>query len=123
MTDDAPTEVPLEDRPISTRYYLVAREWADLDAAAHIQEELKTTVLEQKKTALIKANPGLAENKAERVVKSSPEWEAYIRKMCDARGAANLLKQRMKFWEMRHREWVGANADARVELRLGAGDP
>jgi hypothetical protein len=115
--------LPEEDRPISSRYYEVAKLWADLDAAAHIQEELKSTVLEQKKTELIKANPGLAENKAERIVKSSKDWEAYIRKACDARGAANLLKQRMKYWEMRHREWVGANADARAELRLGAGDP
>jgi hypothetical protein len=121
MSDVQP--LPAKDRPISTQFYMVAKQWADLDAAAHIQEELKSTVLEQKKTELIKANPGLAENKAERVVKSSKEWEAYIRKMCDARGAANLVKQRMKYLEMRHREWVGANADARAELRLGAGDP
>jgi len=115
--------LPAKDRPISSQYYEVAKQWADLDSAAHIQEEMKTTILEQMKSELIKKNPGIAENKAERVVKSSPEWEAYIRKMCRDRGAANLLKQRMKYWEMRHREWVGANADARAELRLGGGDP
>src|SRR5262245_23547991 len=59
--------------PISEQYRELAEQWSDLDAAAHIDEELKSTLLEQKKTALIKLNPGLAENKAERVVKSSPE--------------------------------------------------
>jgi len=114
--------LPAKDRPISSQYYEIAKQWADLDSAAHIQEELKSTYLEQWKTKLIKANPGIAENKAERHVKSSPEWEAYIRKTCDMRGAANLLKVRMRYFEMRHREWIGANADARAELRLGAGD-
>ena len=109
--------------PISEQYRELAEQWSDLDAAAHIDEELKSTLLEQKKTALIKLNPGLAENKAERVVKSSPEWEKYIRTMCANRAAANKLKQRLKYLEMRHREWIGKNADARAEMRLGTGDP
>ena len=117
------TEIPAANRPISEQYRIVAKEWADADAAAHILEELKSTVLEQKKTELIKHNPGIAENKAERVVKSDPSWERYIREMCKHRAAANLLKAKLRYWEMRHREWIGANADARQELRLGAGDP
>jgi len=29
----------------------------------------------------------------------------------------------LKYLEMRHREWIGKNADARAEMRLGTGDP
>src|SRR5262245_37422605 len=115
--------LPANDRPISEQYREAAEQWADLDAAAHIMEELKTTTLEQMKTKLIKTNPGLAENKAERHVKASPEWEQYIRKMCDSRIAANKVKQELEYLKMRHREWIGKNADARQEMRLGTGDP
>jgi hypothetical protein len=117
------SELPADDRPISEQYREAARKWSDADSAAHIMEELKSTTLEQKKTALIKTNPGLAENKAERIIKSSPEWELYVREMCECRYHANRLKQRMEYLKMRHREWIGANADARAEYKLGAGDP
>jgi tRNA nucleotidyltransferase/poly(A) polymerase len=115
--------LPPKDRPISEQYRVLANQWADLDAAAHIKEEMKTVTLEQMKTTLIKANPGLAENKAERVVKSSKEWEVYVRTMCADRAAANKIKQKLEYLKMRHREWVGKNADARQEMRLGVGDP
>lgn len=111
-------ELPARDRPISEQFRLVAREWADQENAAHILEELKTTTLEQRKSIIIAANPGLAENKAERLAKASPEWEQYIRSMCEARGKANLLRQKMKYIEMRHREWIAGDANARAERKL-----
>jgi|SRR5215467_5813142 len=113
----------MDDWPISEQYRVLAEQWSDLDAAATIMEELKSTTLEQRKTELLKSNPGLAENKAERHVKSSPEWEQYIRSMCVKRAAANKVKQKLEYLRMRHREWIGKNADARQEMRLGAGDP
>ena len=60
----------------------------------------------------------MAENKAERLVKASPEWERYIRDMCAHRGTANLLRQKLEYIRMKHREWIAANADARDERRL-----
>src|SRR5262245_56396765 len=98
-------QVPAKDRPISEQFRIVSKEWADAENAAHILEELKTTTLEQKKNKLIEANPGMADNAAERVTKASPEWEEYIKTMCKHRGTANLLRQKLKWLEMRHREW------------------
>jgi len=115
------SELPEAEKPISEKFRVAAKKWAQADSAAHIMEEMKTTTLEQMKTKLIAANAGMAENKAERLVKASKEWEAYIRKMCSFRSSANFLRQEVEYQRMRHREWVGANADARAEQRLSTG--
>lgn len=122
-------ELPRDQRPLSEQFRIIAKKWADADNAAHLMDELKTTVLAQKKTALIaenfkgqqlmKDNPReMTDAKAERLVKSSADWEKYIRDMCKARSTANLLKQQLKYIEMRHREWISADANARKEMGL-----
>jgi hypothetical protein len=116
-------ELPHNERPISEQYRIVAKLWANAESAAHLLEETKTTTLEEKKCALIAANPSLAENKAERLAKADPEWREFIEEMCAARAKANFLKVKLEYIRMRHREWIGANADARAEMRLGGGDP
>jgi hypothetical protein len=59
-------------------------------------EELKTTDLEQRKTRLIEQLGDMAECKAERMVKASPEWQQRIRQMCEARAQANKLRARLE---------------------------
>src|SRR5262245_15760748 len=117
------SSLPAKERPISEQFRIVAKQWAEADAAAHLMEELKTTTLEQKKSAIIEANPGMAENKAERWAKSSDAWEQYIRSMCAHRSTANLLRQKLEYLRMKHREWIASNADARDERRLGEMHP
>src|SRR5262245_3409628 len=112
------SQVPKSERPISEEYRIVAKKFVALDNAARVLEELKTTVLEESKSKLIAANPDLSETKAERLAKSAPEWRQYLEKMCAARGEANLLRQQLTYITMKHREWVGRNADARQEQRL-----
>jgi len=112
------------NQPISEQFRLVAKAWADAESAAHLLEETKTTVLEQRKTKLIEASAAkVSEAAAERLVKSSKEWAEFVHGMCRARSKANLLKVKMRYVEMRHREWIGHNADARQEMRLGVVDP
>jgi hypothetical protein len=130
-------EMKPEERPLSERYRLLGEQWADADGAANLLEELKTATLEQRKTKVIMADmeaqraaaiPGeitavreIPDNKAERIVKASPEWESYIRQMCNARAAANKLRVQMEGLKLEHSEWTARDANARHEARLTRG--
>ncbi len=105
-------------KPISERFRIIADEWADQDCAAFILDEMKTATLAKMKVDLIEANPGMADNAADRIARASEAWAQYIRDMAEARRKANRLKGQMKELEMRHREWIGRDATARAEMRL-----
>lgn len=104
----------MTDRPLSEQYRLVAKEWLDAEGAATLLEELKSVTLAQRMQAL--GDVPVAH--AERAVKSSPEWEDYIRKMVAARTQASLLKCKLEYIRMRHSEQQSAEATARAERRL-----
>ena len=111
-------EMPEHERPISEQFRIVAKNWADADAAASLREELKSTTLEKMKSDIVTAQGPLPDNTATRLAKCSPDWEKYIRAMCADRAKANLLRVQMEYLKMRHREWIGADATARAEMRL-----
>src|SRR5690349_4839677 len=69
------------DVPVSEQYRLAALDWVSVDAAARMLEEGKTTYLAQQIAKL----GDMAHAKAERIVKSSPEWADYIKKMVNAK--------------------------------------
>ena len=100
--------------PVSEQFRLKALEWADLDAAARMLEEGKTTYLAQRKTAL----GDIPDNKAEKEVKASADWADYIKKMVRAKTAANRAKIEMEFMRMRFSEWQSQEANARAERKL-----
>lgn len=117
---DNVTTLPESDRPLSEQYRIVARAWADADSAASLLEELKGATLEQRKASVMsESGKPMPENRAERLVKSSPEWERYIREMCSARSKAGKLRAQLEYFRMRHSEWMAADANARAEMRLG----
>ena len=111
-------DMPRDQRPLSEQFRLVAKRWVEADGAAHLMEEMKTTVLEQKKTAYIAKHGDMPDAKVERIVKSSHEWEVYIKTMCKQRTDANLLKRQMDYINMKHREMISADANARKEMGL-----
>lgn len=102
------------DVPISEQYRLAARDWVDMDAAARMLEEGKTTYLAQ----LMAKLGDIPVSKAEREVKSSPEWSDYIKKMVNAKTAANRQKVELDFLKMRHMENVSTEANARSERKF-----
>lgn len=110
--------IPEREQPLSEQFRLVALAWADADAAANLQEELKTTTLEQWKTELILAQGDMPDSHAERKVKAQPRWEAYIRQMCKDRAEANKRKVQLEYLKMRYHEQQSAEATARAERRL-----
>ena len=102
------------DTPISEQYRLKALDWVEVDAAARMLEEGKTTYLAQQKTR----HGDVSEAKAEKLVKASPEWSDYIKKMVNAKTAANRAKVDLDYLKMRHMENTSAEANARSERKL-----
>lgn len=117
ISQRAVASLPKNEQPISEQFRIVAKQWCDADAAASLMEELKTTTLEKLKSRLLEAGP-MADNTATRLAKSHPDWDQYIREMCKHRADANRLKCQMEYIRMRHREWIGADATARAEMKL-----
>jgi hypothetical protein len=112
-------EMPERERPISEQFRLVALSFVDAEAAADLREEMKTTTLEQMKTAIIEREGPMADNRAERLAKSSQDWIDYIKAMCADRANANKLKYQLEYIRMRFNEWQSHEATARHESRLG----
>jgi hypothetical protein len=102
------------DTPISERYRMAALDWVAMDAAARMLEEGKTTYLAQQKALL----GDMPDSKAERMVKSSPEWADYIKKMVNSKTAANRQRVELDFLKMRHMERSSEEATARAERKL-----
>lgn len=102
------------DTPISEQYRLAAMDWVAMDAASRMLEEGKTTYLAQQKARL----GDMPDSKAEKLVKSSPEWADYIKKMVNAKTAANRQKVELDFLRMRHMERTSEEANARSERKL-----
>ena len=102
------------NQPISEQYRIAAKAWVDADSAARMLEESKTAVLSQK----MKALGDVPAAHAERDVKASPEWHAWIKSMVEAKTAANLAKVKLEYIKMRFSEWQSTNADKRAEMRM-----
>jgi hypothetical protein len=110
--------MPAKEQPISEQFRIVAKQWCDADAAASLMEELKTTTLEKMKSDLIERDGPMPDNTATRLAKCNSEWTDYLTQMCKHRAEANRLKCQMEYIRMRHREWIGADATARAEMKL-----
>ncbi len=102
------------NQPPSELYRLAAKQWVDLDSAARLLEETKSAVLSQRQKAL----GDMPAAHSEREVKASLEWADYIKRMVDARTAANLAKVRMEWCRMRFSEWISMDATRRAEMKL-----
>lgn len=120
----ASVTIPQRDRPLSEQFRLVALEFADADAAATLLEELKSATLEKLKGKVMATHDGsMPESKAERLAKSGPEWETYVRQMCEARAKATKKRLQLAYIKMQFTEWQAADASARAEYKLGRMGP
>ena len=98
----------------SEMYRLAAKDWVARDGAARLLEDSKSAVLAQRMQAL----GNLPTSHAERDIKASEEWMAYIKVTVEARTQANLAKVKMEWTKMRFSEWQSENANKRAEMRL-----
>jgi hypothetical protein len=106
------------NQPISEQYRTAANLWVDADAAASLLEETKSAYFADMTSKLISENIKLAVNRAEVLVKSSPQWKDHVTKMVEARRQANLYKVQMEFLRMRFQELMSQEATHRAESRL-----
>lgn len=110
MTDTAADS----NQPWSEQFRLVAKRWVDAEAAASLLEDTKSAVLAEK----VQGHSDKPVNRAEALVKASPEWKDHVTKIVNARKEANRLKVQMEFIRMKFNEWQSANATKRAEMRL-----
>lgn len=109
------TDMPAKDRPLSEEFRIIAKEWADLDAAANILEQTKSAVLSQMMAKLGE----MPVSHAERQVKSTVEWSDHVKAIVDARHLADKKRLQLEYIRMKFQEWQSANANMRHEARLG----
>lgn len=100
--------------PLSEQWRLAARRWVDLEAAANLLEESKTTCFAQQ----VVTQHSTTVARAELNVRSSDMWADYIDKMCAARANANLAKIEMTVINMRFWEQNSSEANRRKEMGL-----
>jgi len=102
------------DMPVSEQYRLAASKWVHTDAAARMLEEGKSAYVAQQITKL----GDMPHAKAERIVKASKEYSDYIKKMVNAKTAANEMREELAWLKMRHMERNSEEASARAERKL-----
>lgn len=102
------------DTPISEQFRIAALEWADLDNAARMLDEGKTTYLAQQKALL----GDIPDSHAEKQVKASQPWADYIKNMVRTKTLANKARVEVDYLKMKFQEWQSAEANARSERRL-----
>jgi hypothetical protein len=100
--------------PVSEQYRIVAKKWVDADAAASLLEESKSSFLAKMMTE----HGDMPVSRAEMNVKSSVEWQEYIKSMVEARQKAALLKVQLEYIRMRFSEEQSYEATKRAEMKL-----
>ena len=103
------------NEPWSEVYRRAGYKWRDLEAAAQLLEETKSSLMAQKQTAL---GGDLPVNRAEQTVKASPDWMEHLRKIVEARKKANGAKIDLEYCRMKFNEWQSAEANHRIEAKL-----
>lgn len=104
----------MDDRPWSEQYRIAGEDWAEKEAAASLLEDAKSAVMAQMQSALGE----MPVNRAEQIVKASPEWSEYIERTVESRKSANLARVNMEVMRMKFTEWQNAEANQRTEARL-----
>lgn len=95
-------------------YRLAGEAWADLDAAANLLEDTKSSVMAQRQAEL----GDIPVNRAEQIVKASPSWIEHIQVIVEARKKANYAKVNLEAVKMEFMIYNNREANARTEARL-----
>jgi len=100
--------------PFSERFRVAAEAWVDAENAAQLLEDTKSIVMAQRQAQL----GDIPVNRAEQMIKASPDWETYVKAIVKARTEANLAKVRMETERLRFMENQSREANARAEMKL-----
>jgi len=100
--------------PFSERFRIAAEDWVDKENAAQLLEDTKSIVMAQRQAQL----GDIPVNRAEQMIKASPDWKRYVETIIDARKEANLAKVKMEFERLRFMENQSREASTRAEMKL-----
>lgn len=103
-----------DNLPWSEQFRIVSKKWVDAEAAASLMEDTKSSVMAERMLAL----GDMPVNRAEMIVKASPEWKEHLQIMNMHRQAANRLQAQKEYVRMKFMEWQSENANKRAEMRL-----
>jgi hypothetical protein len=108
------TDERSEPQYVSEVFRTNAKEWVELDKAARMLEECKSSFFSQR----MLEQGDIPVNRAEINVKASEVWTGYLESMVKARSDANLLKVKLEYLRMRFQERMSQEANARAERKL-----
>jgi hypothetical protein len=111
-------EMPKHEQSLSEQYRLIGLQWVEADRKAKMKEELKSAELSKIKQRLMAERGDMADNRADRIARTLPEWTEYVTEMVRLRAEADALEIQKIALRMKHSEWIGRNADARAEMGL-----
>jgi len=118
MLDD----IPEHEQPVSERFRLARKKWADLDAEAKQLEKCKETAFDELVLQLMQCafdnSERIRESDIKREVRTSKAWKEYLSRMIEARRIANHAKAEADALDMRKTEIAQKNAAARDEKRF-----
>jgi hypothetical protein len=103
-----------ENRPIHEIFWEAGEDWADKERAAHLLEETKSAIMAQKQAML----GDIPVNRAEQIVKASPDWYEHLVIIVEARYQANRAKIKCDKIRMEERAINNREANARLELKM-----
>ena len=110
-----------DNRSWADRFRAQGEKWADLHNAAQLLDDMKGVVFAQKVNALLANDPKMAVNRAENEIKSSDDWEEYVRSCVAASHQDNLAKIELEFMKMKLQEYQGQQANELQELKMTMG--
>lgn len=111
-------DMPDGEKSIPEKFRIVAIQFCDVDGAASLMEELKTTTLAKMKASMIEQHGAMADNKCEMMVKCTEDWTAYVTEMVGLRTKAQKLKLQMTYLQMLERQEDRAGWAQRMEFKM-----
>lgn len=103
-----------DNLPLTEQYRRVANLWVDAEAAASLLEDTKSAVLAER----MQEHADLAYNRAESLVKASPEWKQHVISIIEARKLANRYKVQLEYLRMCFQQYMSQEANHRLEAKL-----
>ena len=94
--DGSMVEIPRAEQPIEVRYALASEAYEEAAALARDYTENKSVVFSEMVMATLSQEPGVATGKAEHIVRASAGWQAFVKRLVEAKNEAGRLKTALK---------------------------
>jgi len=108
-------DIPEYEQSPPEQLRVAGNEWSDLDAAAFLMAETKTSELARRTLEHAEEFGPMSNAKAEQIIKASNEWRAHLVQIADARRHANRARVYYDSLRTKFAYWQSQNANRREE--------